>query len=319
MNRIVCFGIALFLVLIGIASININKTAIAGHSHHPFIHGDCHGASYGCDGCYGSAHFSGYHHDAYAPVGYGPPIQSMYSPIQTPYAPIQTAAAPPIQTGPIQVIGSPIQGPAGPIQKMVSPIQTAPAPIQAAVAPPIQKVIPPVQAVPTPIQKQLGPIQSKRSPIQVPTPIQASPVLPIQKIPAPIQAIPSPIQTIPSPIQKMVPIQSAALQSVLEQSFEVASIEIPVVKRIFAAFFNVNVPEDAEIYVNGHLTQKTGRHRTFKSNVVEDVDYQFEVRAEWVVDGQIIEQTKTMTLRAGQKKLLNFDDATDNRLTLLNR
>jgi len=324
MNRIICSGIALFFVLLVIASVNVDKTATAGHAHHPFINCKCHGAEYACDGCYGTPVYAGHHHNRFSPVGYPSPIQSMHGPIQKPYAPIQSASASPIQTAPIQAVGSPIQAPGSPIQKLGSPIQNAPAPIQAAALPPIQKAIPSVQAVPTPIQKESGPIQTKPSLIQVPAPIQATPVGPIQKTPGPIQTAPTPIQIHRSPIQKApLPIQSAMIYSALDQEVDLASVEIPVAKKISAAFFNVIVPEDAKIYVNGYLTKKTGAHRAFQSNVLEGVEYQFEVRAERIVDGEPMEQNKTMTLRAGQKKQLEFgfsaSDQTNSRLTLLNR
>ena len=70
---------------------------------------------------------------------------------------------------------------------------------------------------------------------------------------------------------------------------------------VFIAYFDVTVLSDAKIYVNDHLTKKTGVYRTFKSYLTDEVEYSFTVRAEIIVDGKKIEQTKTLKLGDRQK------------------
>ena len=97
----------------------------------------------------------------------------------------------------------------------------------------------------------------------------------------------------------------------------------PVSTARHIAYFDVAVPADAKVYVNDHLTKKTGEYRTYQSYLAEDVDHSFSVRAEIIVDGTKFEQTKTLTLRDGSRGFLSFDltedDASDADLRLTSK
>ena len=70
----------------------------------------------------------------------------------------------------------------------------------------------------------------------------------------------------------------------------------------------VNVPAEAKIFVNGQATTSTGSNRQYVSRDLQNgMTYAYEVRAEIVRDGQTLEQTKTIDLRAGSTSTLDFD------------
>ena len=71
----------------------------------------------------------------------------------------------------------------------------------------------------------------------------------------------------------------------------------------------MTVPEDALVYVNGILTKSTGSDRTYISRGLQNgMKYTYEVRAEAIRDGQKIEETKIITLKAGENQLVSFDN-----------
>jgi len=74
-----------------------------------------------------------------------------------------------------------------------------------------------------------------------------------------------------------------------------------------AATLAVNVPEAAKIYVNGKLTRSTGAQRQYISRgLTLGQRYTYEVRAELERDGETIEETKFVHLRAGETSELAF-------------
>lgn len=69
----------------------------------------------------------------------------------------------------------------------------------------------------------------------------------------------------------------------------------------------VEVPEDAKIFVNGQPTTSTGERREYVSRNLElGFTYSYEVRAEVVRDGQTIQETKKVDLKAGETARLAF-------------
>lgn len=83
----------------------------------------------------------------------------------------------------------------------------------------------------------------------------------------------------------------------------------------------VSVPEDAQIFVNGLKTTSTGALRQYISrNLKSGYNYNYEVRAEAVRGGRVVEQVKTVDLRAGQTTRLAFDfpatESVETSLTL---
>jgi uncharacterized protein (TIGR03000 family) len=82
-----------------------------------------------------------------------------------------------------------------------------------------------------------------------------------------------------------------------------------------SAFIDVSVPADAKIYVNGYLTKKTGEYRRYESKDLKPgKQYTFEIRAERLVDGKTVDETKNITVVAGEKKKLAFTLPTEDNV-----
>ncbi len=73
------------------------------------------------------------------------------------------------------------------------------------------------------------------------------------------------------------------------------------------ARLNVQVPADAKIFVNGKATKTVGVERHYQSTPLENgFVYKFELRAELIVDGQTVTQSKIVRLRNGESADINF-------------
>jgi uncharacterized protein (TIGR03000 family) len=84
------------------------------------------------------------------------------------------------------------------------------------------------------------------------------------------------------------------------------------ISRTDAGTLTIWVPEGAKVYVNGQLTKSTGNYRQFISyGLKPGFNYNYEVRAELVLDGRVVEQSRSITLTAGSREGLafNFDKA----------
>ena len=74
------------------------------------------------------------------------------------------------------------------------------------------------------------------------------------------------------------------------------------------AIFNIQVPEDARVFVNNIATKTPGTNRRYVSHGLKiGYRYTYQVRAEVIRNGKAIQQTQTVQLRAGQTGLLNFE------------
>jgi len=74
------------------------------------------------------------------------------------------------------------------------------------------------------------------------------------------------------------------------------------------AMILVNVPADAKVFVNGLATTSQGEQRSFVSRGLSSgYRYTYEVRVQAKRDGQVVEQVKTVQLRAGENADLAFD------------
>ena len=81
----------------------------------------------------------------------------------------------------------------------------------------------------------------------------------------------------------------------------------------------VSVPADAKIFVNGKATTTTGTYREYISRGLKPgYEYNYEVRAEVVRDGETVSDVKTVSLVAGRLERLAFDFATESVETVLN-
>ncbi len=74
-----------------------------------------------------------------------------------------------------------------------------------------------------------------------------------------------------------------------------------------AAHLDVHVPADAEVWLEGLKTHQTGEERHFTSPaLIADQDYVYEVRAKWTEDGRPVEQSRSVSVRAGQRVRIDF-------------
>jgi uncharacterized protein (TIGR03000 family) len=78
---------------------------------------------------------------------------------------------------------------------------------------------------------------------------------------------------------------------------------LPVLVRVW-------LPADAEVWFNGTPASQKGAYREFMSPPVPPgKGYVYEVRARWMVDGQPVEQTRTVRVRAGDRVSVDFTQA----------
>jgi len=65
--------------------------------------------------------------------------------------------------------------------------------------------------------------------------------------------------------------------------------------------------EFATVWFGGSKTNQSGAVREFVSPALEPGgDYVYEIRARWRESGGIVDQTRQVTVRAGQRVVVNF-------------
>jgi uncharacterized protein (TIGR03000 family) len=74
-----------------------------------------------------------------------------------------------------------------------------------------------------------------------------------------------------------------------------------------SGLLTIYVPYDAKITVNGLATRSQGSRRQYVSyGLKPGFSYKYEVRAEVVRDGQLVEDVRTVMLTAGAREMLTF-------------
>ena len=70
----------------------------------------------------------------------------------------------------------------------------------------------------------------------------------------------------------------------------------------------VNVPDDrAKVWIQGQLTQQTGRQRVFVTPALEPgFNYAYEIRVRWGNDKQAVDETRTVSIGLGQQVIVDF-------------
>jgi uncharacterized protein (TIGR03000 family) len=69
----------------------------------------------------------------------------------------------------------------------------------------------------------------------------------------------------------------------------------------------VEVPADAEVWIEDHKTQQAGASREFISPPLErNMVYEYRVRARWTEQGQQVEQTQRISVQAGERPTVSF-------------
>ncbi len=81
-----------------------------------------------------------------------------------------------------------------------------------------------------------------------------------------------------------------------------------------AALLNVRVPDaNAEVWVEGKLTQQRGTWREYESPALNpDKSYTYEVRARWTENGKTVERTKTVPVKANGVATADFTASANN-------
>ena len=74
-----------------------------------------------------------------------------------------------------------------------------------------------------------------------------------------------------------------------------------------AALIAVHVPADAELWFDGTKTSQTSEVRQFQTPALEPgQEYNYTVRARWKDQGREVDQTRKVTVRAGDRLGINF-------------
>ncbi len=68
------------------------------------------------------------------------------------------------------------------------------------------------------------------------------------------------------------------------------------------------VPEDAKVFVNGYQTKSMGPQRRYISHGLKDgLTYRYEVRAQVVRDGKLLEEVRNVFLTSGTREGIAFN------------
>jgi uncharacterized protein (TIGR03000 family) len=74
-----------------------------------------------------------------------------------------------------------------------------------------------------------------------------------------------------------------------------------------SGLLTIYVPYDAKIAVNGMTTRSLGSRRQYVSyGLKPGFSYKYEIRAEVVQDGKLVQEVRTVTLAAGQHEIVTF-------------
>jgi uncharacterized protein (TIGR03000 family) len=81
----------------------------------------------------------------------------------------------------------------------------------------------------------------------------------------------------------------------------------PIMQGGKVAHILVEVPADAEVWIEGQKTQQAGTNREFISPALErNMVYEYRIRARWTEQGQQVEQTQRLSVQAGERPRVSF-------------
>ncbi len=81
----------------------------------------------------------------------------------------------------------------------------------------------------------------------------------------------------------------------------------PIMQGGKVATIIVEVPADAEVWIEDHKTQQAGPNREFVSPPLQsNMVYEYRIRARWTEQGQQVEQTQRISVQAGESPRLSF-------------
>jgi len=151
-----------------------------------------------------------------------------------------------------------------------------------------------------------------------PTPTLA-PVAPKAETPAVVPAEAKPITpavtpVTPAPVPPALPATPSAKPTAAPLPIPGALPAIPANNATLnaptmesSAILTVYVPAEAKVTINGKLTKTTGSKRQYVSfGLMSGFSYKYEVKAQIVRDGQLLEDTKVISLTAGERGAVAF-------------
>jgi uncharacterized protein (TIGR03000 family) len=85
------------------------------------------------------------------------------------------------------------------------------------------------------------------------------------------------------------------------------SAPTPAAPATDAALVEVRVPPDAQVWFDGNPTTQTGEVRTYASPALpRDRAFHYDIRARWTDGGKVVDQTRSVEVRAGQRTTVDF-------------
>ncbi len=176
------------------------------------------------------------------------------------------------------------------------------------------RMAPTVEPEPRPADPPFDPMPAEPVPPD-PPPAILEPAIPQPAIPEPA-IIPQP-QEFPLPAEPapgLIPGEAAPfLPPAAAPGFDFDPLEPArpgtsyVPKPSNSGLISVWVPHDARVIVNGYVTESKGSRRQFVSYGMQPgYSYKYEIKAQVIRDGKIIEDVRTVTLTAGQDTSVAF-------------
>lgn len=159
---------------------------------------------------------------------------------------------------------------------------------------------------------------------QQPTPAQPAQPAPVE--PSPTPASPAPADAPAAPAPPLSPPSTAPLappagltptnppltppaapSSPFAPPLGTGSFYSPTPSAADSGLLTIYVPADAKVTVNGHVTKSTGTKRQYVSYGLQPgMSYKYEIKAEVVRDGQIVDEVRTVVLTAGSRNTVAF-------------
>ena len=85
-----------------------------------------------------------------------------------------------------------------------------------------------------------------------------------------------------------------------------------------AVLLTVEVPRDAKVWVNKQATGSTGETRLFTSHgMTPEKKYDFAVRMRAYIDGKWVDETKTVSLEAGERETISLAKVVEEKAAAL--
>ena len=105
------------------------------------------------------------------------------------------------------------------------------------------------------------------------------------------------------------PPDTASVYPIQSRNYTTVNPAWPPVSKVAgnAALVEVRLPADADLWFDGHKTAQTGSDRSFRSPALEPgQDYAYDVHARWAAGGKPVDETRQVTVHAGDHVVVNF-------------